>query len=84
MLKRGRIEQLLGTMSIDIILHLDELAGILERKPENIFTLIARNNIVGILRIQVAQFFDGNAGEILDLLEMKHPVNMESVQMGSI
>ena len=65
MLKRGRIEQLLGTMSIDRILHLDELAGILERKPENIFTLIARNNIVGILRIQVAQFFDGNAGEIL-------------------
>ena len=68
-------------MGIYRILNLDELPRILERQTENIGLHVTRNDVVHILRIQVTEFLNRNAGQVLNLLEMKHPADLESIQM---
>ena len=68
-------------MGIHRILALDELARILERQTQNILLLVARDNVMNILRIQITQLLQRNTRQIANLLKMKHSVNLERIQM---
>ena len=51
------------------------------RNPEYIFLLIPRDDVMDILRIEIAEHFHGHSGQVAYLLEMQHPPDMERVHM---
>ena len=76
-----RVEVYVSLMSVEAVLVFDECVRISVWDAEDILSVVARNDLVPVLRVEVLKVLKRSTSQFAYLLEVKHLVDMHCVDM---
>ena len=71
-----RIEVYISLVSVEAVLVFEECVCIFIRNAKNILSVIAWDDLVSVLRVQVLEILQRSSSQFAYLLEVKHLVDM--------
>ena len=81
LLDSQRVEVYAVLVSMQTVLMRDEGICKFVRNAENVFAVVAWNDIVAILRVQALKFLKRSSGQFAHLLEVEHLSDLECVSV---